>query len=100
MEETKSVSSGTEVAALPHVAHYRGRPDVPEDVDFALEHLNDPNLDVRAFSRRSYDGHDKKAQSHYSGAASDIDAESHFDSEGRSTSRAESRYDAGFDFEK
>ena len=97
MEETKSVSSGAKVPVEPNTLHYRGRPDVPEDVDFALEHLNDPNLDLRAFSRRSLDGHrDKKAASHYSGAASDVDTESHFDS----TSRAESRYDAGFDFEK
>jgi hypothetical protein len=99
MEETKSISSATDVAAMPNSMHHRGRPDVPEDVDFLLEHLNDPNLDLKAV-RSTYEIGSKKPLPHYTGAASDIDTESHIGSEGRSTSRAESRYEAIIDFEK
>lgn len=28
--------------------HHRGIPDVPEDVDFLMEHLNDPNFDYQS----------------------------------------------------
>lgn len=30
------------------VMRHRGVPDVPEDVDFIMEHLNDPNFDLRS----------------------------------------------------
>lgn len=54
MEETKSFSSSTDVAAtVPQFLRPRHVPDVPEDVDFLMEHLNDPNYDLRAPSTRS-----------------------------------------------
>jgi len=96
MEETKSIHSAAEVVALPKHLHYRTRPDVPEDVDFLMEHLNDPNLDLQEAVRHSVDR--KPAISHYSGGTSDIDTESHFGSEGRTASRAGSKYE--LDFEK
>ena len=32
----------------PSSVRHRGVPDVPEDVDFLMEHLNDPNFDYHS----------------------------------------------------
>jgi hypothetical protein len=67
-------------------------PDVPEDVDFLLDHLNDPNFDLssrRAESRIKKDTYE----------SSDIDTESQFDSD-RYSSRAESQITAVDDFDE
>ena len=71
----------------------RQMPDVPEDVDYYMEHLNDPNLDLRSTrpsSVRSFSmDSKKKVQMGYE--QSDIDTESQYDR--YSTSRAESAID-------
>jgi len=83
-----------------HMSNLRARhvPDVPEDVDFVMEHLNDPNYDLktRPPSFTSVD-EDKKSKKAY--AQSDVDAESQFDSDRYSTSRAESRNSTAIDFD-
>jgi hypothetical protein len=98
MEPTAAFASGTDHASLPD---YRPRhvPDVPEDVDFLLEHLNDPNLDLKnAYAMRSQGGFNKPAKSLYD--KSDYDTESHYDSDRYSTSRADSRNSTAIDFEE
>ncbi|KAF6766105.1 glutathione transporter [Ephemerocybe angulata] len=71
----------------------RQMPDVPEDVDWYQEHLNDPNMDLRATrpsSMRSYATDEKKkVQMGYE--HSDYDNESQYDQ--YSSSRAESAID-------
>ncbi|KAI6005109.1 OPT oligopeptide transporter [Pisolithus orientalis] len=81
--EPKAYSSATDVAVLPTVRH-RGIPDVPEDVDFLMEHLNDPNFDYGADFRSSMDAsteiyeleHNKTADA-YSTMTSDLESHSH-----------------------
>ncbi|KAK0208614.1 glutathione transporter [Desarmillaria ectypa] len=89
MEEAKPYTTSMEQLAyqLPHL-RTRGIPDVPEDVDFAIEHLNDPNLDIKCLrpSLKAWELENKKLPPY---ASSDADTDSHFDR--YSTSRAESR---------
>ena len=80
--ETKSHSTAINVAVLPALCH-RGVPDVPEDVDFLMEHLNDPNFDYEAERRsptdsgtNAYELERGKVMNDYSIAASEFDAQS------------------------
>ena len=101
MDDTKSFSTANDVVTLPHLDHDNHRPsnDTANDVDYLMEHLNDPNFDLRTRPPTLRSNNDKKhPYSHYS--ASDIDAESHYGSEGRSPSRAESRSSAAIDFDE
>jgi hypothetical protein len=70
-------------------------PDVPEDVDFLMEHLNDPNFDLTSKPAESLR---KTKKEKYE--SSDIDTESQFDSDRYSTSRAESQITAVDDFDE
>ena len=82
-----------------HNLRTRHVPDVPEDIDFLMEHLNDPNYDLnqRPPSFLSVmDGKSKKMP--YD--ASEVDTESQFDSDRYSTSRAESRNSSAIDFDE
>ncbi|KAK0505821.1 glutathione transporter [Armillaria luteobubalina] len=89
MEEAKPYTTSTEQLAYqpPHL-RARGVPDVPEDIDFTIEHLNDPNLDIKGLrpSVKAWELENKKLPPYPS---SDADSDSHFDR--YSTSRAESR---------
>jgi hypothetical protein len=92
MEETKSLGSSTNVApTLPQFVRPRHVPDVPQDVDFIMEHFNDPNYDLRN-PRRASDlpsqfTHDQKRRPvktpsvDHSGKGSDFDTESHADTD-------------------
>jgi len=80
--ESKSHSTATNLAVLPALRH-RGVPDVPEDVDFFMEHLNDPNFDYGAELRSTADsGTDiyelerSKVVDDYSTATSEFDSQS------------------------
>jgi hypothetical protein len=54
MEGLKSFGRSTNVAhTLPLFLRPRHIPDVPEDVDILMEHLNDPNYDLRSIRRAS-----------------------------------------------
>lgn len=78
------------------VLRERNVPDVPEDVDFVMEHLNDPNFNlsrppsfisvVEKQSTKKYDGEDGEV-------------ESHFESDRYSTSKA-SRNSTAIDFDE
>lgn len=101
MEEIKPYASSTQVS-LPTYTRRRHVPDVPEEVDddYLMEHLNDPNLDL---TRQP--SHHSKAESVELGTKkgyppSDIDAESHYDSDRYSTSRAESRNSTAIEFDE
>ena len=74
-------------------------PDVPEDVDFLLEHLNDPNFDLTQSRPPSFASTKRRAKKDIY-ESSDIDAESQFDSDRYSTSRAESQVTAIDDFDE
>jgi hypothetical protein len=77
----------------------RHMPDVPEDVDFLLDHLNDPNLDLKqVYAVRSFKEKEKPSKSLYD--RSEVDAESRYESDRYSTSRADSRASAAIDFEE
>lgn len=90
MEEAKSLGSSTNVApTLPQFVRPRHVPDVPQDVDFLMDHLNDPNFDLRSPRRTSaateyeYDHkkHPTTASTDHSGKGSDFDAESRADTD-------------------
>lgn len=75
-----------------HDLRARHVPDVPEDVDFLLEHLNDPNFDLTSRLREKRIKKDTYEPSH-------IDTESQFDSD-RYSSRAGSQITAVDDFDE
>lgn len=51
MAEHPASSSTTPVVPDQPALRYRGVPDVPQDVDFLMEHLNDPNFDYESCSQ-------------------------------------------------
>ncbi|KAG7098938.1 hypothetical protein E1B28_000828 [Marasmius oreades] len=89
----------TSVTTFPsHLPRLRRIPDVPEDIDYVMDHLNDPNLDLKKplLSTESLELESKKAgQLQY--APSDLDTESNIDTV--SYTRAESRNSAAVDFD-
>lgn len=99
MEESKAYASGTEQVVAP-IYRPRQMADVPEDVDFLMEHLNDPNYDLKKGppSIISSELQTKKIYTAYE--QSDIDTESNYDSDRYSTSRAESRNSTAVDFDE
>ena len=80
-----------------HDLRHRHVPDVPEDVDFLLEHLNDPNFDLTKSRPPSFVSEETRTKKDIY-ESSDIDAESQFDR--YSTSRAESQVTAVDDFDE
>jgi|SRR5882672_1786165 hypothetical protein len=40
-----------QVVTFPQYPHPRHVPDVPQDVDYLMDHLNDPNYDIRNRSK-------------------------------------------------
>lgn len=89
-EEPKGLSTAVDDSRPGLVV--RQVPDVPEDIEWYREHLNDPNLDLRATrpsSVRSYGDSTKKKYSGYE--PSEMDSEDQYDR--YSTSRAESTMD-------
>ncbi|KAF5377622.1 hypothetical protein D9615_005109 [Tricholomella constricta] len=97
MEDTNAYTSG----AAEHVSipTYRPRqvPDVPEDVDFIMEHLNDPNLDLKKpRSIRSMSELRSKEPKTYEQSE---DGLSRYESDRYSTSRAESRNSTSIEFD-
>lgn len=101
MEDSTYHTSATEpMSAMSAQSFFRPRraPDVPEDVDFLMEHLNDPNFDLKkpmqlSASSESWEMDRKKEYD-----PSDADTDSQFDR--YSTSRAESRSSAAIDFDE
>src|SRR4051794_19082324 len=100
MEDAKPYSSAADPGVGPHFLRPRHVADVPEDVDFLMEHLNDPNYDLRrtSFSSTSTNsfeldrkGHTdrKRLSTEYKG--SEFDSESQVD---YTTERAGSRISA------
>ena len=87
----------------PSVEHFdlraRHVPDVPEDVDFLMEHLNDPNFDLTKSRPPSFVSAETRTKKDFY-ESSDVDAESQFDSDRYSTSRAESQVTAVDDFDE
>jgi hypothetical protein len=105
MEEAPYSSATAVGSGGPNFLRPRNVPDVPEDVDFLMEHLNDPNYDLRrasfssasthSFEMDSKNPHDRKRHSlDYKG--SEFDSESQAD---YSTERAGSRISA-IDFDE
>lgn len=98
MDHYDAYTTAAEPVSLPT---YRPRQmaDVPEDVDFLMEHLNDPNYDLKKpHSLRSDVELHPKTKTYYEN--SDVDAESHYESDRYSTSRAESRNSTAIDFDE
>lgn len=92
MEDTKTYSSSFSEQVLP--IRSRAVPDVPEDVDFVMEHLNDPNFDLKKAVSSDIELGDKKTSKY---AYSEYDTDSHFD---HTTSRAESRNSTAIEFDE
>ncbi|KAF7340037.1 OPT oligopeptide transporter [Mycena venus] len=59
---------------LPQYVRRRNVPDVPDDVDYMMEHLNDPNLDLKKPMAKPVSSESYKANKNY--AHSDVDVES------------------------
>jgi hypothetical protein len=99
MEESKAYATGTENVAAPT---YRPRQmaDVPEDVDFLMEHLNDPNYDLKKGPPSLISEELQQKKIHMAYEQSEIDGESHYESDRYSTSRAESRNSTAIDFDE
>lgn len=92
LEEPPYASSVERISL--HNLSARHVPDVPEDVDFLMEHLNDPNFDLTqsrppSFSTVLVDRKPKKDIDEFS----DVDVESRYGSDRYSTSRADSTVD-------
>ena len=51
MDMETNFDNQAHVVALPQYTRPRHVPDVPQDVDFLMEHLNDPNYDLRNRSK-------------------------------------------------
>lgn len=97
MEDIKAYSSSNEQIAYSPSLRPRAVPDVPEDVDLIMEHLNDPNYDLKkAYSSSDIELANRKMK--YS--QSDFDADSRFESDRYSTSRAESRNSTAIEFDE
>jgi hypothetical protein len=97
MEEFNAYTTSSDQTQTPDTFRNRQLPDVPEDVDHLMEHLNDPNYDLRrppSVHSRIYDPKEKK---YY---PSEIDGESQYDSDRYSTERAESRNSTAIDFDE
>lgn len=90
--ETQAYSSGANIIPLNNL-RARGVPDVPEDVDFLMEHLNDPNFDYHAElhspTSSTTDVSElelkKRPMSEYSGGGSECDRQSQAESTRYST---------------
>lgn len=94
MEEFKAYLSSSDNVQTPDTLRARRLPDVPEDVDFVMEHLNDPNYDLKkppSMHSNTYDLNQGKFHS------SEIDSESQDD---YSIGRAESRNSTAIDFDE
>jgi hypothetical protein len=74
-------------------------PDVPEDVDFLLEHLNDPNFDLTQSRPPSFVSTERRTKKDLY-ESYDIDTESQADSDRYVASRAESQVTAFDDFDE
>jgi hypothetical protein len=70
--DLKPYMSSTE--ELPQYVRRRNVPDVPEDVDYVMEHLNDPNIDLKKPMGKPVSSESYRADKTY--AHSDVDAES------------------------
>ncbi|PFH50769.1 hypothetical protein AMATHDRAFT_3624 [Amanita thiersii Skay4041] len=100
MDDMRPYSTSTEPLSANSFFRTRQIPDVPEDVDFMMEHLNDPNFDLKRpmlptvnSGSGSFEMHEKKLFYEHSEA----DTESQFDR--YSTSRTESRNSAAIEFD-
>ncbi|KAF9015044.1 OPT oligopeptide transporter protein-domain-containing protein [Cyathus striatus] len=94
MEDCAPYTTATDVVELPSLRP-RHVPDVPEDVDFVMEHLNDPNFDIKSRPPSIGLFHvEKTKKMGYEG-----DFESQYESDRYSTSRAESRNSTAIDFD-
>jgi len=98
MDEANAYQTSTEQVQMSNL-RARHVPDVPEDIDFFMEHLNDPNYDLKA-RPPSFRSVDEKKSTKKAYAGSEVDAESQYDSDRYSTSRAESRNSTAIDFDE
>jgi hypothetical protein len=83
------------VVPLPQLLRPRHVPDVPQDVDFLLDHLNDPNYDLRNRSKSTISAddtldaklaHEFSGKHDFSTTGTDLDTESQAESTRFSTS--------------
>ena len=99
LPQTPPYTSAVEHISL-HDLRARHVPDVPEDVGFLMEHLNDPNYDLTQSRPPSFSSVVDRKSKKGAYDASDYDTESQFDSDRYSTSRAESRNSSAIDFDE
>ncbi|KIK98331.1 hypothetical protein PAXRUDRAFT_31250 [Paxillus rubicundulus Ve08.2h10] len=103
--EPSVYSSATNIVHLPTPRH-RAVPDVPEDVDFLMEHLNDPNFDYASETHsisesytEEYELERKKVSDTYSTRTSDFDARSGVESARYSTASRTDAPSASFEYD-
>uniref|UniRef100_D8PKQ9 OPT oligopeptide transporter n=1 Tax=Schizophyllum commune (strain H4-8 / FGSC 9210) TaxID=578458 RepID=D8PKQ9_SCHCM len=85
------------ITTSPNAPPKASRPDVPEDIDDMLEHLNDPNYDLRrsffSSSVASWGAGSSKPEGKWTGS------DSEYESDRYSTDRAESRNSTDIEFD-
>ncbi|KAJ6626902.1 OPT oligopeptide transporter protein-domain-containing protein [Mycena sp. CBHHK59/15] len=89
------MSSSEDVGTLPQYVRRRHVPDVPEDVDYMMEHLNDPNIDLKKPLAKPISSESLKAEKKL---YEHSDAESHYDRYS-APSRAGSRDSTAIEFD-
>ncbi|KAF8641045.1 hypothetical protein AX17_000689 [Amanita inopinata Kibby_2008] len=97
MDDTRFHNTAMEPVSSQSFFRQRHVPDVPEDVDFLMEHLNDPNFDLKKPVAPSINTQSTEIPKKKLYESSDLDTESQFDR--YSTSRAESRSSAAIEFD-
>jgi len=89
--DTKLNADGEHIVTHLPFLRPRHEPDVPQDVDFLMDHLNDPNYDLRPHSQSSTTSVEtsttqKEGDLSFSLKSPDLDTESQVESSSYTTS--------------
>jgi hypothetical protein len=90
--DTKLNADGDHIVTHLPFLRPRHEPDVPQDVDFLMDHLNDPNYDLRPHSQSSISFVEttitqKEGDLSFSTKSTDLDTESQVDPSSCTTSK-------------
>jgi hypothetical protein len=101
--EPRVFNSASNIVTPSSVRH-RGVPDVPEDVDFIMEHLNDPNFDyhsdLQSLSDSSTEVFELEKKRARSVRVSEFDAQSRSESLRYSTASRTETQGTAFDYDE
>jgi hypothetical protein len=85
-DDLKPYTSSSE--ELPQYVRRRNVvPDVPEDVDFLMDNLNDPNLDLKHRMGKPISSESFKEGKHYASSDDDVESSDRYSTSSRAGSR-------------